>query len=78
MNDLESGSQDATPTNAAEEKAGDSTQTPADPNIVDWDGPVDPANPLNWSKSIRIGHVALISLITLVAYVVRCLSRGYD
>ena len=45
----------------------DSAQVRANPNIVDWDGPNDSANPLNWSKSIRIGHVALISIITLIA-----------
>lgn len=72
MNGLESGSEDATPFNIDEEKAGDSAQTPADPNVIDWDGPNDPANPLNWSQSVRLGHVALISLITLIAYVFRC------
>ena len=47
--------------------AEDSAQGKADPNIVDWDGPNDAANPQNWSKRIRIGHVALISVITLIA-----------
>ncbi|TVY58990.1 MFS transporter prlG [Lachnellula cervina] len=41
-------------------------QKPLDPNLVDWDGPEDPANPMNWPKSKRMGHVTLISLITLV------------
>ena len=45
----------------------DSAQVNANPDIVDWDGPNDSANPLNWSKSIRIGHVALVSIITLIA-----------
>ena len=45
----------------------DSAQVKASPETVDWDGPNDSANPLNWSKSIRIGHVALVSIITLIA-----------
>ena len=45
----------------------DSAQVNANPDTVDWDGPNDSANPLNWSKSIRIGHVALVSIITLIA-----------
>ncbi|KAF1815011.1 multidrug resistance protein [Eremomyces bilateralis CBS 781.70] len=38
-----------------------------DPNVVDWDGPDDPANPLNWSRSLRIGHVVLVSILTLIS-----------
>ena len=45
----------------------DSAQPKADLNIIDWDGPNDAANPQNWSKGMRIGHVALISIITLIA-----------
>ncbi len=45
----------------------DSAQPRADPNIIDWDGPDDATNPQNWSKGMRIGHVALISIITLIA-----------
>lgn len=40
-----------------------------DPNIVDWDGPEDPANPLNWSKFLRYLHIILVSLFTLYALV---------
>ena len=39
----------------------------SDPNMVDLEGPTDPANPQNWSKRVRVGHVALISIITLIA-----------
>ena len=45
----------------------DSAQLKADPNIIDWNGPNDAANPQNWSKGTRIGHVALVSIITLIA-----------
>ncbi|KGO77178.1 Major facilitator superfamily domain, general substrate transporter [Penicillium italicum] len=36
-----------------------------DPNLVDWDGPDDPANPRNWSKSVKMANVLLISLSVL-------------
>ena len=37
-----------------------------DPNIVDWDGPDDPANPLNWSLSRKTVAIAIVSAITFV------------
>ena len=63
--DLESGSGEVVKPDV--EKADDSARSPVDPNVVDWHGPSDPANPLNWPKYMRIGHVVLISMITLVA-----------
>lgn len=39
--DIEKG----TPVTAVEE---DDQPDPADPNVVDWDGPDDPENPMNW------------------------------
>jgi hypothetical protein len=36
-----------------------------DTNIVDWDGPDDPANPRNWSSAIKLINVLLISLSVL-------------
>lgn len=42
-------------------------ETKPDPNIVDWDGPDDPHNPLNWPKLKRISQVLLVSAILLVA-----------
>ena len=53
------------------ENADNAVQGPQKSNVVDWDGLNDPTNPLNWPKSIRIGHVALVSIITLIAYVLR-------
>ena len=41
-------------------------QKDSDTNIVDWDGPSDPANPMNWSKSKRMAIIALTSSITFV------------
>ncbi len=40
-----------------------------DPNVVDWDGPDDPENPLNWPASRKNIHVAIVSVFTLTAYV---------
>lgn len=40
-----------------------------DPNVVDWDGPDDPENPLNWSlkkKGILITSISVITFLTLV------------
>lgn len=39
---------------------------PRDPNIVDWDGPDDPANPQNWSAKKKTITVVLVSSITFV------------
>jgi hypothetical protein len=37
-----------------------------DPNIVDFDGPNDPENPMNWKASKKWGMVMLISAITFL------------
>lgn len=41
----------------------------SDPNVVDWDGPNDPENPLNWSSSKKNMHVIIVSLFSLAALV---------
>ncbi|KAI0378626.1 MFS general substrate transporter [Hypomontagnella monticulosa] len=38
-----------------------------DPNVVDWDGPDDPANPMNWSGLKKGLHITYVSLFVLVA-----------
>lgn len=35
-------------------------------DIVDWDGPDDPQNPMNWTVGKRYLHAVLISSIALV------------
>lgn len=70
--DLESSSEGATGPDS--EKANSSAEQPVDPNVVDWDGPDDPENPLNWPASIRIGHVVMVSIITLIVYVLHSFS----
>ena len=50
------------------EKAAPVTSSTAtnDPNIVDWDGPDDPANPMNWSSTVKWTNIVILSLITLI------------
>ncbi|KAF3398185.1 Efflux pump vrtL [Penicillium rolfsii] len=45
------------------EQVGDESR---DPNIVDWDGPDDPENPLNWTKKRKVSATVSIALITLL------------
>ncbi|KAF1843634.1 MFS general substrate transporter [Cucurbitaria berberidis CBS 394.84] len=47
-------------TNEAEEEPDN------DPDVVDFDGPDDPENPLNWRATKKWGMVALISAITFL------------
>jgi hypothetical protein len=37
-----------------------------DQNVVDWDGPDDPENPLNWSSGKKWANIVTISSITLI------------
>lgn len=39
------------------------------PNIVDWNGPDDPANPMNWTLAKKSGVIAVISAITFLSFV---------
>jgi hypothetical protein len=41
-------------------------QSEVDPNIVDWDGPDDPENPMNWAPSRKWGAIAVVSGITFL------------
>ncbi|KAK1983780.1 major facilitator superfamily transporter [Colletotrichum cereale] len=40
-------------------------ETVQDPNMIDWDGPDDPENPMNWSMKLKWANVAIISTLTL-------------
>lgn len=48
------------------EKAEKDGPPPPDLNIVDWDGPDDPENPMNWTNGLKWGIVATISAITFI------------
>ncbi|KAL8722750.1 MAG: hypothetical protein Q9225_000811 [Loekoesia sp. 1 TL-2023] len=64
-NDIEMGPRRIAPADTG--FVGHSTLIQASPNIVDWDGQEDPANPQNWPKVVRLGHVAVVSIMTLIA-----------
>ncbi|KAI4861024.1 MFS general substrate transporter [Hypoxylon rubiginosum] len=37
-----------------------------DPNVVDWDGPDDPENPMNWTDNKKWLNVGILSVMTVV------------
>ena len=43
-------------------------KAPRNPNIVDFDGPDDPALAINWSSSKKWTTVAVLSFLTLVTW----------
>jgi hypothetical protein len=44
----------------------ETTEAPADPNIVSWDGLDDPENPQNWPFKRKFAAVAIVSAITFI------------
>ena len=61
--DLEANVSRSSNTSDAQQKREDET---ADPNVVDWDGPDDPQNPLNWPTWKIKTHIFLVSAITFI------------
>ena len=51
---------------SSSKKEPDVGQAAVDPNIVDWDGPDDHGNPINWSEALKWGNVAVIATITFL------------
>ena len=41
-------------------------KTEVDPNIVDWDGPDDPKNPINWSEKLKWANITVIASVTFL------------
>jgi len=37
-----------------------------DPNIVTWDGPDDPTNPMNWTMRKKWSNIAVLSILTII------------
>jgi hypothetical protein len=35
-------------------------------DVVDWDDPHDPKNPLNWSGTKSFGHVVIVAVLSMV------------
>ena len=46
---------------------GSSTTDVEDPNLVDWDGDDDPANPQNWKRRRKWAAIALVSAFTFMS-----------
>ena len=44
------------------------------PHIVWWDGGDDPENPLNWSEPLKIGNIAVISMVTFITQVLQIVT----
>jgi hypothetical protein len=49
----------------AEKNAGE-VVADEDANVVWWDGPDDPANPLNFSKWLKVGNIMIVSALCFV------------
>ena len=41
-------------------------ETERDPNIVDWDGPDDPKNPMNWPDKKKWLNIGVLSILTII------------
>ncbi|KAH6648263.1 major facilitator superfamily domain-containing protein [Truncatella angustata] len=57
------------PDNEVDIEAGNDKRESADevdPNTVDWDGPQDPNNPMNWPDKKKWLNVSILSLLTIV------------
>ncbi|TDL15905.1 MFS polyamine transporter [Rickenella mellea] len=48
---------------------GSDIKTASGPTIIDWDGPDDPQNPLNWSFKRKWGATAIVSAYTFMTVV---------
>lgn len=60
---LETDSEPTSRDGAADEK-GDAESK--DPNVVSWDGPDDPTNPMNWTMRKKWSNVAVLSILTII------------
>lgn len=45
------------------------TSDEVDADVVDWDGPDDPENPLNWPKKKKWSMLGTLSVMTILMYV---------
>ncbi|RSL76568.1 hypothetical protein CEP51_009856 [Fusarium floridanum] len=69
--DLERGASNPAQQQHAETKesneAADTTTNGQNPNIVSWDGPDDPENPMNWPTARKCINIGLMSLLTIIS-----------
>ena len=66
--DLEGGAERRSSTIKGAAEAEAQPAEPVDPNIVTWDGPDDPANPINWTEKLKWTNIAIIASITFLTY----------
>lgn len=59
-----------------EKSAGATEGEVEDENIVFWDGPDDPENPLNWPTWKKVTICALVSVFTFVSPLASCKSTS--
>ncbi|AEO59172.1 general substrate transporter [Thermothelomyces thermophilus ATCC 42464] len=50
----------------AGEKGGADSEQDKDPNIVTWDGPDDPMNPMNWTMRKKWTNIAVMAILTII------------
>lgn len=62
--DLEKNSADASTILTDDKSNGGDDEPEKDPNMVDWDGPDDPTNPMNWTTKKKWTIIGLISANT--------------
>ena len=67
--DLEAGRHSTSTVDKKDAEVQAAHQEPADPNIVDWDGPDDLGNPVNWSSKRKWTNIAIMAAITFLTYV---------
>ena len=46
-----------------------------DPNLIGWDRPDDPMNPMNWPKSKKWFNIVVLSILTIITYAFSLPSR---
>jgi hypothetical protein len=55
-----------TPIPSVLEDSNGDTEEQDDPNIVFWDGPDDPENPMNWPSSRKWAAISMVSVVTFL------------
>ncbi|EEP81636.1 predicted protein [Uncinocarpus reesii 1704] len=58
------------------DRSPDGSEKPKDPNVVDFEGPDDVENPMNWSRSKRLTSITIVSLMTLLSPIASTISSA--
>ena len=54
------------PENAATDNVPVNDQEGRDPDLVTWDGPDDPQNPMNWPSSTKWLNIGILSVLSII------------